>query len=317
LYKKEHFSNTIYNEYVYNILDKHKLLFQYPARTEEICHIQNKNNNNYLGIPWATLIDKQMIPTIKKDISKFNNLNRSYISVCQHISYKKIIPIAKLLNINVLYISHKEKNLNTINGITLKPMPIYAVNFEENDKNQLFKNKDFLKIKRELLFSFIGAIYLPVYISNIRKNIYENRDNYKSKNIIEDTKIWHYENIVYKEQVQNIKLDKSSHDEENIKTLNFNKVILNSRFSLCPSGSGPNTIRFWESLACGSIPVLLADTLELPHHELWKDTIVIIKEKDYKNIENILLSISLEKEKQMRENCIKVYKDFKNKFIRY
>ena len=54
---------------------------------------------------------------------------------------------------------------------------------------------------------------------------------------------------------------------------------------MCPSGSGPNSIRFWESLAVGSIPVLLSDSLELPKHKLWDDVIIRIKEKNFKNIE--------------------------------
>ena len=83
--------------------------------------------------------------------------------------------------------------------------------------------------------------------------------------------------------------------------------LLNSRYSLCPSGSGPNSIRFWESLAVGSIPVLMADTLELPSHELWDDAIVRISENKLEELPTILSSISEEKEQEMRENCMKLY----------
>ena len=40
------------------------------------------------------------------------------------------------------------------------------------------------------------------------------------------------------------------------------------------------SIRFWESLAVGSIPILLSDSLELPNHNLWKDTIIELKENE-------------------------------------
>ena len=33
---------------------------------------------------------------------------------------------------------------------------------------------------------------------------------------------------------------------------------------LCPAGAGPNTLRLWESLAVGSVPVLLGPTPRLP-----------------------------------------------------
>ena len=45
-------------------------------------------------------------------------------------------------------------------------------------------------------------------------------------------------------------------------------LLLNSKYTLCPSGSGPNSIRLWESLACGSIPIILSDTLDLPSHKI-------------------------------------------------
>ena len=46
------------------LLNKYNLFFQYPARTEEICNIQNKHKSNYIGMPWATIIDKNMLPVM-------------------------------------------------------------------------------------------------------------------------------------------------------------------------------------------------------------------------------------------------------------
>ena len=313
---KENFTDTkIFskNNKLNSVLNKYNLFFQYPARTEEICYIQNKDKQHYLGIPWATIIDKKMGTIFLEEFKKIN-ISGNNISSCQHIHYKKIIPLAKQLNIKTLYISHKEKGVDYINGIILKPLPIYAVTFEESDKNSIFKDKDLLNHKREYLFSFIGATNLNNYISDIRKNIYNYRNNFKSKNIIEDTKTWHFGKKVYLEQVKNKKISQSEENENKKKTDNFNKILLNSRYSLCPPGAGPNTIRLWESLAVGAIPVLLADTLELPDHKLWNEAIVIIDEKNYKNIEKILVSISKKNENTMRQNCLKIYEDIKNNF---
>ena len=41
------------------ILNKHKLFWQYPAITEKTFYNQNKFNDNFLGFPWATMIDKK------------------------------------------------------------------------------------------------------------------------------------------------------------------------------------------------------------------------------------------------------------------
>jgi len=86
---------------------------------------------------------------------------------------------------------------------------------------------------------------------------------------------------------------------------------LSSRYSLCPSGSGPNSIRFWEALATGSIPILLADTLELPQHELWDSAIVKLNEKDIGILTDILSNISTSDEESRRANCLKIYQHFR------
>ena len=85
---------------------------------------------------------------------------------------------------------------------------------------------------------------------------------------------------------------------------------------MCPSGSGPNSIRLWESLAVGSIPILLADTLELPHHELWSNAILRVPESEVEQIPKKLEEISLEKERQMRENCLIIYDNIRQKYTK-
>ena len=59
----------------------------------------------------------------------------------------------------------------------------------------------------------------------------------------------------------------------------FKQVLKDSIFSLCPSGSGPNSIRLWESIAFGSIPVILADHYLPPgKEELWRQAAVFCDE---------------------------------------
>ena len=36
------------------------LFWQYPVITEKTFYLQNKNNKSYLGVPWATILDKNM-----------------------------------------------------------------------------------------------------------------------------------------------------------------------------------------------------------------------------------------------------------------
>ncbi len=41
------------------IIDRLKIFWQYPVITEQTFYQQNETNINYLGIPWATIIDKK------------------------------------------------------------------------------------------------------------------------------------------------------------------------------------------------------------------------------------------------------------------
>ena len=118
----------------------------------------------------------------------------------------------------------------------------------------------------------------------------------------------------HKERFQNLNYELNTNRTHEQKTEEYNKILLNSRYSLCPSGSGPNSIRFWEALAVGSIPVLLSDKLELPKHELWDKAIVQMKEEEIAKIRDVLNTISLDKEREMRENCLKIYDYFKDNY---
>jgi hypothetical protein len=42
-------------------------------------------------------------------------------------------------------------------------------------------------------------------------------------------------------------------------------------FVLCPSGAGPNTIRYWEAIAFGRVPVLLSDSWDPPNINIISD----------------------------------------------
>ena len=294
------------------LLNKFDLFWQYPAITEKTFYEQEKNNPSYLGFPWATVIDKKInfnkvLMIILKNIIK-NNKNKFY-TCCQHISFRRLIPFWKKMGITTVYSSHKIIGENNIDGIQIKPCPLYAVSIEDNKRNkdiQLHK-----KIEKTLLYSFVGS-FAQHYISDIRKNIFELPIK-KDIHIINRGTEWHFDPIVYNpKQNKNGELNLINNHME--KTFEYNELLLKSKFTLAPSGSGPNSIRFWEALAVGSIPVLLANTLELPENKLWEKTIVRVKESDIKNIDDILRKIPEDEIKERSNNCIELYKFYKNNF---
>ena len=85
--------------------------------------------------------------------------------------------------------------------------------------------------------------------------------------------------------------------------------MANSKFSLCPSGSGPNSIRFWESLSFGTIPVLLSDTYVLPLIKGWNwdECIIVWKESDIEKLYDYLCNFDSRRMDYMSRNCVDLY----------
>jgi len=290
------------------IMSYHTLFWQGPAITEKTFYDENKDNVTYIGLPWATIIDKKVnIQVLAESIAVFIDSNKKYYTCCQHIYFKKLIPLFKALSISILYSPHKTVEEDEIEDIIIRPVSLYAVNVEDTTRNKEFKDVNFLTNERQYLYSFQGAYNPQIYISTIRDVIF-NMDHPQDC-YIKKTNGWFFESDVYGKKSNNLKEKK----EKSEGTSFYNNLLLNSRYSLCPSGSGPNSIRFWESLAIGSIPILLSDTLCLPEHELWKDAIIIHPESEIKQlVPNVLSKISKEREMQMRKNCISIYNAFKH-----
>lgn len=72
---------------------------------------------------------------------------------------------------------------------------------------------------------------------------------------------------------------------------NFVDNIIESDYTLCVRGIGNNSIRFFESLCCGRIPVFVNTDCVLPFDFLidWKSLCVWIEESDIDKVDNIIL----------------------------
>ena len=148
-----------------------ELFWQYPVITEKVFSLQNTDNESYVAMPWATIIDKRIdLNKIKAALQLKTERNRFNITCCQHIYFKKLIPFFKEIGINVLYTPHKVLDEDVIDGIIIKPCPLYAVNVEDERKNDCFKNINYMNRERRILYSFQGA-YQEIYISKIRLEI--------------------------------------------------------------------------------------------------------------------------------------------------
>ena len=86
--------------------------------------------------------------------------------------------------------------------------------------------------------------------------------------------------------------------------------MIRSKFSLCPGGSGPNTIRLWESLSFGSIPVILANDHKLPHFVDWDDICVVYDETKVDDLYEYLKNIPEEVVQYKSKKCIEIFNIF-------
>ena len=310
--------------------------WQHPCRTEQDAaavhqllpcfYKDGQTIHVYLAIPWATIIDKEVASQtlqgplgllgarIKsaKDIVAAAGAKLQVHSVCQHVFWARLGPHAQVLGLTDFWISHKEKGKDSqdgFEGIRLHPWSLYAVNYREADRNINFVYNDVKD--RPVFASFTGA-YMVHYISDVRQKLetLSELPGYHVK--IKDQ--WHFNDVVYKYQVLR---DSSFKGSDNLRqTVQYNELMSQSLFSLCPSGAGPNSLRLWECLANGSIPVVLADTLEFPQLQAlfpdlpvgWQDAVVFHPEAEIAGLDARLRAMSQDKLRQMQAAGLAIYK---------
>ncbi len=276
-----------------------------------------KQDVTYIAAPWSTLIDKldfgspQDKLLAKKYFSKIEKLNlKNAFTVCQHDRFHKILPVLKAAGVDTLFASHMVdgSGLTTkdfeikdklsypyyINGIRIETIFLYPVNVGNPNNN------------KDIFYSFIGS-YGDKHISDIRQKIF--LDNHTCDSVILERQGWQFDLDVYQEQVLENSTSLVERYINKEKSIFYKGILSRSRFSLCPSGTGPSSIRFLESLGSGAIPVILADNMMLPKIKgvSWEKCTIRIKEKKYSNLRQILTNLTKKKENQMRAAGLSAY----------
>ena len=257
--------------------------WQYPAATERQSfenHLNTEFGSNvdksrrlvhtYLGLPWATYIDKQQVPEQVVRLCRSQIVGMAALAkllgyelrvhtVCQHIYWRRLIDTFRLVGISCLHLSHDEQTIDPGNEgwpFTVHSWPLFAPNIEVEDRRVGLVIGQPLEKKRYLA-SFIGA-HMPHYRSEVRLRLAKVAQmGARSDILVEVGKEWHFEKLVYQEQAQHEALSRADNMRTMVDVRHYNEVLSDSVFSLCPEGAGPNTLRLWESLAVGAIPVIL------------------------------------------------------------
>tara|TARA_R100001594_G_scaffold139265_1_gene183536 strand:- start:49 stop:972 length:924 start_codon:yes stop_codon:yes gene_type:complete len=285
--------------------------WQEPVITEKECYECLKNDPikadvTFLSVPWAPIIDHKNfgLPKNKSKAEKFlRDLRKLRIensfTVCQSYRFKEITPYLRRAGIKVLFTPHATHDAPYSEGIKIESLPLFAANAVD-------------PAEKDILYSFMGA-YSDKYISTIREKIFD--DHHPDHTVVIYRKKWQFNDAVYGEQLRGIETNsvQSYISEEHCRF--YKNILARSRFSPCPSGMGPASIRFFESLRAGAIPILLADTWRLPSVKGvdWEKCTLKIPESEYNTMQDTLQSITPEQEDQMRSLCIKAYQQVSKK----
>lgn len=270
--------------------------WQGPARTEKhafdfvvknIEKLKLYRDKSYVGFPWASLIDgvereTEVGDRLKEELNKFVNVGagNSIATVCQHIKFRKHINFFKSIGVTDIFASHAEKGETSCQGINIHPFPLYPV---QGVGAPYIKFSDDMFIssfyKRKLDYSFIGAYSSKYYLTNSRELIFSLPTSESA--LIKERVGWHFEKRVYDEQIYGKRLSDNELSEESNNANEYIEIMKDTKFSLCPSGTGPNSIRLWEAIEYGSIPIILADSLALPGlSDSWAEACIIIPETE-------------------------------------
>tara|TARA_R110000824_G_scaffold185757_1_gene366741 strand:- start:6 stop:845 length:840 start_codon:yes stop_codon:yes gene_type:complete len=267
-----------------------KDIFQYEKfPTEHECYKQLSDINNYIAVPWTQILNSHWLQFpgnrgrdyFLKQLSKYKVSTQNNFTICQHDSFKQLELYFKHLNITKVFCTLHSRD-DVIEGVVLIPIS-FAFN------NTYSKN-----VNKDILVSFVGASTTHPIRETLRQNLigkyFIYRNNYHGDSIGQNT-----------QQAE----------------LEYKSILERSIFTLCPRGSSPSSVRFWESLSAGTIPVLISDSWALPEWD-WDNTIVRLPEKEISNLNYTELKHILENKdvESLRKNCLDAYEKFKKENFR-
>lgn len=258
--------------------------WQFPAITEKAAYeaivpLAQSLKFEFLAIPWATIIDgiRSNAPATWTLLRILNGLAAEEpkpgvrrATVAQHIHADEYIEFFVACGITDLFWSHARVDTTEIQGVRIHPFPLFPAQTPDGP-NPL----DDIHRKRKYLANFIGAYNPRVYLTNVRERIFDDAGKEDDLLIIK-REAWHFNRVVYSEQMKGVSPDAALISQEQQQKEEYLDAIRESTFTLCPSGSGPNSIRIGEALSLASIPVILTRDLALPGEQsLWEEACIL------------------------------------------
>jgi hypothetical protein len=249
------------------------LPWQRPNATEAYAAEQLGSAAGYLAFPWASWIDVARDQPPPPVPLASGPAQQPLATVGQHIEALQHAALLRRCGITDLFWSHATSGLSHHQGLRIHPFPLFPVRCSTHPGPL----GGVPLAQRRWLYSFQGVYRPELYLTPVRQWILALPP--RADALLESRREWHFEQAVYREQVHSQPADPFRHAQLHAEASSYAEALQQSLFALCPSGSGPNSIRLWEALGYGAIPVILADTLALPGDPaLWRQAAVVVPE---------------------------------------
>jgi hypothetical protein len=249
--------------------------------------------NDYLSVPTESKINS----LLKRD-SEIISTDKKYVEILIG-SCIKLYGIQNTQKIIDKYIDKKNfficqhidiKYLNFGDSIVFTPHALINKNYISIPHYTVTSNYT-TENKKTLLFSFVGS----TQTHRIRKDLVKLFPN----NCFDSGLHWG--------------LDKGIciKDKDKI-AANLIEYANKSKFSLCPRGTGISSIRLFEVMSMGSVPVIIADNYLKPLSNIlnWDSFSITISEKNLSKIPEILSKIDDDEYKKMKDECVYIYNNY-------
>ena len=257
--------------------------WQYPAITEQrafqLCleRLPVAAGSIYVGFPWASLIDhlnngttkgRQLLQALDALLSHLQGYSRR-ITTCQQIFFQQHRWLLERAGITDVFWPHATI-YDDDPSLRIHPFPLFPVNWQAPAEPEP---------TREILYSFIGARATRLYLSNSRDLILDSLGGLPGA-LVQGNDRWFYQDLVYGVQIRgtisrdDIRAQGNGPEPERLRYIDS---LSRSLFCICPSGTGPNTIRLWEAIGSGAIPIILSDRFRPPGpRELWDQAVFVL-----------------------------------------
>ena len=229
----------------------------------------------YLPFPWASWIDAvhRGLRPPTAPLRRWPD-HTPVATVCQHIWALEHTDALRAAGITDLFWSHAVRGETHRDGLRIHPFPLLPVRCLSHRQDA----PPAAAASRPLLYGFQGFQPQEGSGSDVRRWLLALPPRADAR--VEGRGEWHFEQEVYREQVHGQRPDGARHRHLADAADAYVATLQHSCFALCPAGTGPNSIRLWEALGFGAIPVILADALALPGPAtLWEEAALLVPER--------------------------------------